>query len=268
MFDEQLFASPSGKDTILLLVWAYCVRRSRPHMFIQECTPRFPMQVLVDTLGTYYDIQSRIICPTQLGGGALRARQWSVGTLRSAVEVVHRFDGDLFARLFHRQSVMTAEDYFVAPVAERGDAVKAMLPKVRIRSSTRQHRGLQGGEPLHLLEVLTPGALCRLEGYERLAKSHPKFQDKKVLCADISQHPDCQMFLHSKVKTLMRSAQIVLLRAERRPAEELPLLMTADEHLGVMGIPMHAPPGGAVNLLRDCVTSLNDAEKNNWLAMA
>ena len=245
-------------------------------MFIQECVPAFDLKFLRAILGEDYAIEARIICPTQLGLGMNRKRQWSIGALRECIRMDHPFDGQLFGKIFHRVAGLTAEDYFVAPVEERLRALQDVAARRRNQAGLNQalltaasHSSSSDASTLSLKEVLSPGSVCRLEGYQRLANRSPKFKSEPVLAANIAQNPDCRPWLGSTIKTLLRNSDVVLLRSSRLRCGEScgnganPMLMTADEHLNCMGWPMYDTD--CINLMKDCAPSL-DPEFKRQLA--
>ena len=212
------------------------------------------MSMMREILGDTFDIQVRCLCPTQIGAGAMRLRQWSIGVLRERGHFVLDFAGPEFGRLFHWYSCLTAQDYFVASAEERGEAVKDMAARRAAfnlgGSATKRLR--RSALPDHLSKALTPGGACRLEGYRRLMTTAP-WKDSPALVCSIDQNPDSRQRLKTMVPTLLRSSDLVLIKSNNIEVGD-GLLLTANEHLNVMGWPMYDE--SKVNLLRDVHTQL------------
>ena len=240
----------NGKDTIPFLVWCFSVLHARPHLFMEECTPSFDLSVVHDILGHAYNLQSRILCPSQFGAGCLRRRQWCVGALKSAVKVNFPFDGKEFEDIFFREAQLGGDAYFVAAADQREAAVRELLGTRRNRrkpSSSSVHRGKLA------TEELPPGLACRLKGYKMLLEH----RDMRTAIANLTQNPDCRPWLHRKLQTLLTKSTVVLMRSRRlgHDIEQGALLLTADEHLNAMGWPMFCD--GKVNLLREVAAQLD-----------
>lgn len=254
-----------GNDTVPFFIWCFCIKRSLPTIFVQECTPQFDLNMLREILGSLYTIEARRICPTMLGAGCMRLRQWSVGFLKGKVDIVaDGFGSDLFAQLFHREPVLRADDYFVAPAHEWALAVAEVCGK-RVVTQLATN----GDKPLALEEICSPGALCRLEGYKRMAR-RGRYAQEAVLAANIVQNPDTRPWLHKRLQTLLRNSSVVLLRSDKLQVgddhETKSLLMTANEHLCAMGWPLYDDDSGVVSLLTEATLSQLDSEFKKHLA--
>lgn len=251
----------TGHDTIPFLVWCFGVKHSKPNVFIQECTPQFDLSVMRRILGDLYDIEARRICPTMLGAGNMRMRQWCIGWRKGSAVVEGGFSGPLFEQLFFRTSVLKADSYFVAPDSERDQALRDIAARRAASPALSQNR------PATLEEVLSPGTMCRLEGYRRLMRSE-RFQDRQVLAANIGQDPGARPWLHDKLQTLLRHSVVVLLRsAQLRVGERFgktSLVMTAEEHLFAMGVPLFDDDNTeVVNLIKPALKPLDSDFKKH-----
>ena len=114
-----------GPDTLHFIVWCYGVRQTRPKIIIHDRAPMFDLTISQRILGNLHEVRSRQVCPTSLGAGCLRLRQWLVSYLRTTVRARHEFDGPELAEMFERISVLRLNDFFQA---SRGKQRSRRLP--------------------------------------------------------------------------------------------------------------------------------------------
>ena len=67
-----------GDHMLPLAVWCQCARNAAPDLIIHECTPRFPVWVLMLWFGDQFNVLSRTWCPTDSGIPARRKRLYTL----------------------------------------------------------------------------------------------------------------------------------------------------------------------------------------------
>ena len=88
---------------IPFFIWLSLVVHKRPHFIIHECTPRFEIEIFQKALGTWYDIQTICLSPTDLGIPASRDRRYTVMLLKTALAPVMKLDSAEFKDMFYRR---------------------------------------------------------------------------------------------------------------------------------------------------------------------
>ena len=226
----------SGKDTIPFMSWLFSMKKILPHIWIQECTPRFDMSLFHEALGGEYIIQERCISPQDVGWPVSRKRQWSIGVRKDQFEVVVDLNSMEFETLFFREIATKCDVFFDDTEENRAKAVQLLRRPCE--------RNLDVPEPSDLSKCLSPGGAYRLQGYVCKCVSEPQFKFSDVVVANVSQDPRGRPVMMSNVlPCLLTRSVMVLLKSKMRsvgPEQKGPLLMTALEHLTAMGWPLWA----------------------------
>ena len=226
----------SGRDTVPFIIWCFSILSARPDVVIQECTPRFDLSVFREVLGDHYIIQSRKICPSQLGAPVKRRRQWAIAVLSERWQLLNDFGGPMYEMLFHRRVVLSADVYFKDSPEHRAAVIQRM-------AALRSMPPLQAdGSTWPLMSAMTAAQRARVLGYQRLAGT-PKYEHGNAMVVNIGQNPDTRAIMGDLLPTLLTQSTLVLLRSGSLGLRfgDDPLLMTGAEHLAAMGWPIFDP---------------------------
>ena len=97
-----------------------------PSFLLFENVEACPISLLTDHLGEHYDFMSGVFSPVQLGWPVRRPRRYSFGWLRRDFRFLGSWD-DLVATMLNTGlPELTADDFLIAPQAERMDYMKRL----------------------------------------------------------------------------------------------------------------------------------------------
>jgi len=254
------------------LVWCHQQLATLPDLILHENVATFDEQVLRDILGSKYHINALICTPLDFGIPAQRKRKYTLCRLKS-VTVEHPLATSMgaspqafpysrasLAKLFGRR-VLLDGDVFLAAPAE-------LLNEDTRRLAAARGRLVPGFVAAQVTnrELLPPGQLVRLEGYESLAAakdteadvaagevvvSSPSTSAETVLqlsvaprraqIVNLMQNPHHFQTIQNLAPALLRGSVLYSMSAQRR--------FLPEEHFLIQGIPvMELLPVGPKNV--------------------
>ena len=213
------------------VVWLHNLRVSSPGLIINECTPRFDVEIAERLLQDKYISSSVVFGPPDMGLPCNRGRRYTVFLRRDLCSrlVVPRlllFDADKFQRLIAAKIIATAEMFLRASPEDVQQSLKDLAEQRGVH--------LLDGDPVCVKLLLSPWLRSQVQSYQQVLSKKGMWPTESEICVDLSQSATDRPRYGDVIPCLLRSSFLFALKA-RRPV--LPV-----EYLCIQCIPVTLPP--------------------------
>ena len=215
----------TAASAIAFLAWAFETKFWAPDLIVHECTSDFDIGMLQRIFGEAYIIQSLVFSPVSLGIPASRPRRYTLMIARDSLVPQCPFTREGFGALMFKRCVADGHIFWTAPPEEVASSMREYYERLRLAPVQAS------GDPWECEDLLPASQQQRLWNYRKACKKACKC----LRCiVNLQQEAHFMRSLSERMPCLLtKTSSIWSMRHSR--------LLTASEHLGVMGVPIFAP---------------------------
>jgi len=214
----------TAASAIAFLAWAFETRFWAPDLIVHECTADFDVAMLQRIFGDAYSIQSLVFSPVSLGVPTSRPRRYTLLIARASLVPECPFTREGLGALMFKRCVADGHIFWTAPPEEVASSMREYSDRLCLAPVQAS------GDPWECEDLLPARQQQRLRNYRKACTK----RGRSLRCiVNLQQDAHFMRSLSEMVPCLLtKTSSIWSMRHSR--------LLSASEHLGVMGVPIFA----------------------------